>query len=122
MNVKEAYNIWADQYDTNKNKTRDLEAISLRAALGRMTFHNCLEIGCGTGKNTEWLLTKATRVTAVDLSDEMLAKAKAKVVSGNVEFVQADITKEWTFAGADFDLVTFIELVKPRFQQPGIIK
>jgi hypothetical protein len=29
MDVKEAYNIWADQYDTNENKTRDLVAISL---------------------------------------------------------------------------------------------
>jgi hypothetical protein len=30
MDVKQAYNIRADQYDTNNNKTRDLEAISLR--------------------------------------------------------------------------------------------
>ena len=27
MNVKEAYNLWAEQYDTNKNHTRDLEAV-----------------------------------------------------------------------------------------------
>lgn len=29
MNVEEAYKHWSAQYDTNQNKTRDLEAISL---------------------------------------------------------------------------------------------
>ena len=75
MNVKESYNIWADQYDSNLNKTWDLEAISLRETLSGIDFENCLEIGCGTGKNTEWLSHKATHITAVDLSEEMLGKA-----------------------------------------------
>jgi ubiquinone/menaquinone biosynthesis C-methylase UbiE len=78
MDVKQAYNIWADQYDTNHNKTRDLEAISLRNTLANVQFDNCLEIGCGTGKNTEWLIVKANQVTAVDFSEEMLSKAKEK--------------------------------------------
>lgn len=106
MNVKEAYNSWAEQYDTNENKTRDLEAISLRNTLSNISFESCLEIGCGTGKNTEWLITKAKSITAVDLSEEMLAKAKAKV-DGNIHFVQADITKEWNFSDKNFDLVVF---------------
>ena len=33
MNTKQAYNIWSKQYDTNINKTRDLEAIVLRKVL-----------------------------------------------------------------------------------------
>jgi len=108
MDVKQAYSIWADQYDANKNKTRDLEAISLRTTLKNIDSDNCLEIGCGTGKNTEWLLTKANQITAVDLSEEMLAKANDKIISGKVRFVQADITKAWTFAGKqEFDLITF---------------
>src|SRR5690606_10346613 len=65
-------------------------------------------IGCGTGKNTEWLLTKAKQITAVDLSEEMLAKAHKKITSEKVRFIQADITKAWTFADSqEFDLVTF---------------
>lgn len=107
MDVKKAYSIWADQYDTNINKTRDLEAISLRTTLADLAFDNCLEIGCGTGKNTEYLLTKAKQVTAVDLSDAMLAKARLKISDSNVQFIQADITKDWTFATNQFDLVTF---------------
>jgi ubiquinone/menaquinone biosynthesis C-methylase UbiE len=107
MDVRQAYNIWADQYDTNSNKTRDLEAISLRTTLTDIEFDNCLEIGCGTGKNTGYLLTKAKQVTAVDLSDEMLAKARQKINADNVQFIQTDITNDWTFATNQYDLVTF---------------
>jgi len=108
MNVKEAYNNWADQYDTNSNKTRDLEAVSLRETLENTSFNTCLEIGCGTGKNTQWLLTKAKHITAVDFSEEMLSKAKEKTSSDNVEFVKADITEPWSFAKETrYDLVTF---------------
>lgn len=107
MNVQQAYNEWAEQYDTNSNKTRDLEAISLRLTLGNAKFEYCLEIGCGTGKNTEWLLTKATKVIAVDLSEEMLAKARQKINADNVQFVQADINSNWNFVNEKFDLVTF---------------
>jgi ubiquinone/menaquinone biosynthesis C-methylase UbiE len=107
MNVKEAYNKWADQYDTNHNKTRDLEAVSLRTTLGHLQLDNCLEIGCGTGKNTEWLLEKSNHITAVDLSEEMLAKAYQKIQAPHVQFIQADITKPWSFTDKKYDLVTF---------------
>ena len=110
MDVRQAYNIWANQYDTNNNKTRDLEAFALRENLHAIHFKSCLEIGCGTGKNTEWLITKATEITAVDLSKEMLAKAKEKITSDKVIFQQADINQNRAFAAKSFDLVSF----KPR--------
>ena len=117
--VQQAYNSWAQQYDTNENKTRDLEARSLRETLSCLRFEHCLEIGCGTGKNTVWLLEKAATVTAVDLSEEMLAKAKQKLNSPNVTFIQADITKPWDFVNKQYDLVGFslvlehIDLLQP---------
>lgn len=107
MSVRNAYNAWAGQYDTNINKTRDLEAIALRTTLVEISFNDCLEIGCGTGKNTVWLVTKAEHITAVDLSEKMLAKAKQKIKTDNIEFVQADITSDWTFIQKQYDLVTF---------------
>lgn len=108
MEVRTAYNIWAEQYDTNRNRTRDLEAISLRETLSTKQFDNCLEIGCGTGKNTEWLITKAKHILAIDLSEEMLTKAQHKIQSDKVKFVQADINNEWDFTGNEkFDLTTF---------------
>jgi len=107
MNPQKAYNIWASQYDTNINKTRDLEAQALHQSLANISFDSCLEIGCGTGKNTEWLAQKAKQITAVDLSEEMLAKAKEKIVSNNVQFKQADITADWSFSNKLYDLVSF---------------
>ena len=107
MNTQQAYDQWSSQYDTNINKTRDLEAQALRNTLLAIPFESCLEIGCGTGKNTLWFIEKAKQVTSVDLSAEMLAKAKEKINSDNVQFIQADITTDWTFTNQLYDLVSF---------------
>ncbi|MEO8151045.1 MAG: class I SAM-dependent methyltransferase [Bacteroidia bacterium] len=106
MNNQQAYNSWANNYDTVINKTRDLEAIALKTALAETDFNNVLEIGCGTGKNTSWLLTKARHIVAVDFSEEMLTKGKEKIRDDHVEFMQADIREKWNFSGQQFDLVT----------------
>jgi SAM-dependent methyltransferase len=124
MSIEKAYNEWASQYDTNKNKTRDLEALALAETLEEISFDKCLEIGCGTGKNTAWLIQKAGQVLAIDLSAGMLEKAKAKIPSERVTFRQADITKSWNF-GNGFDLVSFslvlehIENLDPVFEEAG---
>ena len=105
MNIKEAYKNWSLQYDINLNKTRDLEAISLRESLSNYSFDCCLEIGCGTGKNTEWLITKCDSILAIDISDEMLSIAKQKVTDKKVSFLNADITNNLDFNDNEFDLV-----------------
>lgn len=120
MDVQKAYSLWADQYDTNENKTRDLEAVVLKNTLAKLHFHTCLEIGCGTGKNTKWLATKARHITAIDLTEEMLTKAKEKVQSPNVSFLQFDITKDWSFTNTPFDLITF-SLVLEHIENIGTI-
>jgi ubiquinone/menaquinone biosynthesis C-methylase UbiE len=107
MNIQQSYNLWSQQYDTNQNKTRDLEALAIRETLAEINVENCLEIGCGTGKNTALLLTKAKKVVAVDLSEEMLAHAKQKIKSEQVEFIHADIRDEWSFAKGQYDIVSF---------------
>ena len=107
MDINHAYNSWAAQYDSNENKTRDLEAIGLKKLLSGKTYKHCLEVGCGTGKNTEWLLTICDQITAIDLSQGMLDIAKNKIKSSKVNFSEVDITKDWTFAKDIYDLVTF---------------
>ncbi|MDZ4810399.1 MAG: class I SAM-dependent methyltransferase [Bacteroidota bacterium] len=107
MTTEQAYNNWASQYDTNINKTRDLEAMALQNCLSAILFESCLEIGCGTGKNTVWFIEKAKQVTSVDFSAEMLVKAKKKISEQRVQFIQADITANWTFSNQLYDLVSF---------------
>ena len=118
--IKSAYNRWAAQYDTNNNKTRDLEAIALRDVLSSVTSTSCLEIGCGTGKNTEWLCTRANQVLAVDFSEEMLLKAREKITAPNVRFQKADITERWSFGTASFDLICF-SLVLEHIQDLDVV-
>src|SRR5688572_31003499 len=126
MDVKTAYDNWSTQYDSNENKTRDLEAISLRECLKDIPFETCLGIGCGTGKNSQWLITKANHVTAVDLSTEMLAKAKEKIKSDKIDFVQADIKQDWNFQNK-YDIVSFslvlehIENLEPIFEKTASV-
>ena len=107
MDIGKAYNSWAAQYDSNENKTRDLEALSLQKILQGKSFKHCLEIGCGTGKNTAWLLTICDQITAIDLSKGMLDIAKNKIQSDKVNFIEVDITNDWTFANQTYDLVSF---------------
>src|SRR5688500_9521360 len=107
MDVQKAYGLWSAQYDTNENKTRDLEGKALRETLGQFEFDSCLEIGCGTGKNTQWLAEKSRSVTSVDLSNEMLEKARAKIKSERVQFLQADVNEDWHFSTGNHDLVSF---------------
>jgi ubiquinone/menaquinone biosynthesis C-methylase UbiE len=105
--IRSAYNQWAETYDTMDNKTRDLEAIAIRKSLAGLSFESVLEIGCGTGKNTMWLMERAKSIKCVDFSGEMLNKAKEKINDARVRFVEADILNEWDFAKYKYDLVTF---------------
>ena len=107
MNVQEAYNQWSEQYDTNANRTRDVEAIALQTTLQSIPVQNILEVGCGTGKNTSYLLTKAGSLLAIDLSEAMLAKAKEKTANSKASFLQADIKQPWQFTTEKFSLITF---------------
>ncbi|MCF8239695.1 MAG: class I SAM-dependent methyltransferase, partial [Saprospiraceae bacterium] len=107
MDIQKSYDSWSEQYDTNINKSRDLEARSLRETLTNIPFDTCLEMGCGTGKNTAWLLEKAKQITAVDFSDQMLTKARERIIAPRVDFIQADITQPWAFAKPSYDLAVF---------------
>ena len=106
MSIEKAYNIWANQYDINKNKTRDLDITATVETLSNHSFRTVLELGCGTGKNTEWLLTKAEQVIGIDFSEEMLNIAKEKISDSRAEFKKADLHKDWEIENQFADLVT----------------
>lgn len=104
--VAAAYTEWATTYDTDRNLTRDLDEQVTRAILGVQRYHAILECGCGTGKNTGLLASLGEQVLALDLSDGMLARARAKGFGPSVSFARADITRPWPCADRSVDLVT----------------
>lgn len=106
MSLKDAYNEWASQYDENRNKTRDLDAIATRKTLDPYAFSTVIELGCGTGKNTGYFLSKADRVIGIDFSEKMLDKARVKYSEDNMEFQKSDITKDWGVKKESADLIS----------------
>lgn len=103
--VAQAYDRWAETYDSQDNHTRDLDAVVLRNHGPSIRGRAVLELGCGTGKNTEWLAANCRTVTALDLSEGMLAAARARVSADHVSFVQHDLTAAWPVADGTMDLV-----------------
>jgi ubiquinone/menaquinone biosynthesis C-methylase UbiE len=104
--IASAYDRWAPQYDRDSNATRDLDGVALRQAALRLRRRDVLEIGCGTGKNTEWLAQEASSVTAMDFSEGMLARARARVRAPGLHFVVHDIRDAWPIAASSVDVVT----------------
>lgn len=104
--AKNAYARWAPSYDSDRNATRDLDALVVRRAPLRLNGRDVLELGCGTGKNTQWLAEQARTVTALDFSAAMLALAKRRVPSGHVTFVEHDIREPWPVASCSVDVVS----------------
>lgn len=126
MDVKKGYGMWAGSYDSSGNKTRDLEKMALETCLKDYRFDAGIETGCGTGKNTVWLASKCDELTAVDLTEEMLAVARGKISLPNVRFVQADITRDWSFTQGEYNLITFnlvlehVEFLEPVFRNAAM--
>jgi ubiquinone/menaquinone biosynthesis C-methylase UbiE len=106
MSNEKLYDTWAEQYDININKTRDLDRIATMETLSKFKFENVIELGCGTGKNTEWLLGKAKRIIGLDFSSEMLEKAKKKIRDSRVKFIKTDLRKDWEINDDFADLIT----------------
>ncbi len=102
-NVAALYDRWAARYDAAANRTRDLAAEALRAmspAAGTV-----VELGCGTGGNTAWLAQSAGAVVAMDFSEEMLVRARARLPAARVGLVRQDLRDGLPLADACADVV-----------------
>jgi ubiquinone/menaquinone biosynthesis C-methylase UbiE len=103
--IAAAYDRWADTYDTGINRTRELASTVLRQRGLELAGRDVIEIGCGTGHNTQWLVERAGSVTALDFSEAMLRKAQARVRSPLARFLQHDVRSAWPLADSSADLI-----------------
>ena len=104
--IIDKYNAWAYQYDNNINPTRDLDKTVTKESLSNIDFFKVLELGCGSGKNTEWLITKADKLVGLDFSKNMLDLARNKITSKKVTLISADLNEKWPVNNNSFDLAT----------------
>jgi ubiquinone/menaquinone biosynthesis C-methylase UbiE len=122
--IAAAYNEWAETYDTDENRTRDLAAQVLRQANLSFAGRKVIEAGCATGRNTDWLASSAAGaagIVALDFSEEMLTRARNRVRDPRVRFVQHDVRSNWPIPDASADVVIamlvleHVELLEPFF-------
>lgn len=78
-----------------------------------------LDVGCGEGSDAIWLAGHGWQVTAVDISNVALARARAADVARQVSWLQADVL-DWQPPAAAFDLVTTHFLHIPPAGRPAL--
>lgn len=82
MNQPQAFDPLAASYDSTFTDTQ-IGGYLRGIVQSRLTQHftvgsHILELGCGTGEDALWLANRGFRVTATDVSEGMLATARAK--------------------------------------------
>ena len=103
--IAAAYNDWAETYDTDQNRTRDLAAATLKQVKLDLNDRKVIEVGCGTGRNTVWLAERAASIVGLDFSKAMLARARPRVNDRRVRFIQHDARVTWPLADSSVDVV-----------------
>jgi malonyl-CoA O-methyltransferase len=103
--VRRGYDRWAAIYDEEKNPLVGLEEPLVREALGDVSGFAVLDLGCGTGRHALWLAAAGATVTAVDFSQGMMEKARAKPGAERVRFLAHDLHQRLPFPNATFDRV-----------------
>ncbi len=96
--VAPRYDSW---YDTELGSVSDQVERHLAQSMFKAPGPKVLEIGCGTGQYTSWLVQEGYEVTAVDISGEMMALAQKKIAAieentskaNHVHWWHADITE-----------------------------
>jgi len=118
--VRDAYDLWSKHYDSDLNKTRDLDEMIMKQYLRDKRFDSILELGSGTGKNSSHFLEHTDFLLSVDFSEKMMAEAKAKIRSPKAKYHQFDICQPWNFSKEKFDLISF-SLILEHIKDLGFI-
>ena len=103
--TRDGYDRWAATYDTMGNWLLELEEPEVDRALGNVKDLDVLDVGAGTGRHAIRIAERGARVTAVDFSDEMLAKARQKLGADKVRWLAHDVVRPLPFGANSFDRV-----------------
>jgi len=94
-----------DRHNASSAANSYYERPATKALLGDVHGKSVLEVGCGTGPVTEWLIDQGAAVVACDVSAAMLDIARTRVGS-RAELHLHDLAEPLTFLkNASVDLV-----------------
>jgi ubiquinone/menaquinone biosynthesis C-methylase UbiE len=83
----------------------ELEEPEVDRALGDVKDLEVLDVGAGTGRHAVRVAQRGARVTAVDFSEEMLARARQKTGADRVRWLVHDVALPLPFESRSFDRV-----------------
>lgn len=104
---------WEGLYEADPRFKRRFALILgvLERSLSSGKIRSALDMGCGTGLYSRWLAEHQVRVTAVDVSDSMLAIGRSLASDpNNPTFVRSDLSK--FEPQATFDLVLALSMLE----------
>ena len=99
------YDRWSAIYDQEDNPLIRLEEPVVARLIGEVDGLEVADIGCGTGRWSIRLAAEGANVTAVDFSEGMLEKARAKAGADKVRFISHDLALPLPFEAGAFDRV-----------------
>lgn len=94
--------IW--NWSTPAGNVRWARRVAMFRAFLASAGPSVLEVGCGTGLFTAELAAGASRITAIDISPDLLELARHRVTAGNVVFALEN-AHATTFASGSFDAI-----------------
>jgi ubiquinone/menaquinone biosynthesis C-methylase UbiE len=103
--AREGYDRWSEIYDGDGNPLVALEEPHAARMLGEVRGLRIADVATGTGRHALRLAAAGARVTALDFSSGMLAKARAKSGAERVSFVCADCAARLPLRDGAFDRV-----------------
>jgi malonyl-CoA O-methyltransferase len=103
--TRDGYDRWAEIYDGDNNPLVALEEPWVDQLLGDVRGLIVADIGCGTGRHAIRMAAAGATVHAVDFSEGMLARARAKSQDRNITFHVHDLARPLPFPNAMFDRV-----------------
>ena len=107
--AEEWYNHLAKVYDELYGEEQEKKLkIIIEKIKGK--YKKCMDAGCGTGISTKYLLNICDEIVAIDISENMIEKAKEKIKDNKVKFIKKDL-KEIDYNG-EFDLIFCITVLQ----------
>jgi malonyl-CoA O-methyltransferase len=111
------YDKWASIYDHEDNPLILLEEQHMGQIAGDVSGLQVADIGSGTGRQALRLAAAGATVTALDFSESMLARARAKPGAEQIRFICHDLGRPLPLSDAAFDRV-FCCLVLDHIAKP----
>jgi ubiquinone/menaquinone biosynthesis C-methylase UbiE len=102
LDPEAGYSLWSERYDDPDNPTVALEEAVVHDLIRSFAPGRALDAACGTGRHAAQLVRLGHRVSGVDITPEMLARARDRVP--DAEFQTADL-RRLPADDASFDLI-----------------